>query len=70
MLSERLIEEARARGYTAIYLDTIPTTMTAANRIYAELGFSQVERYCDNPVLRPGCADNLSPDVVFFRKEL
>ena len=69
LLSERLIEEARTRGYTAIYLDTMPRTMQPANRIYAELGFAAVERYADNPVLREaaGCEDNGSPEVVFFR---
>ena len=70
LLSERLIEEAGARGYTAIYLDTMPGTMQAANRIYANLGFTAVERYTDNPVLRQqaACVDNRSPDVVFFRR--
>jgi putative acetyltransferase len=72
LLSERLVEEARARGYTAMYLDTMPTTMQAANRIYGDLGFCPVERYGDNPVLRqiPGSEDNRSPDVVFFRREI
>jgi GNAT superfamily N-acetyltransferase len=72
MLAERLIEEARVRSYTAIYLDTMPVSMAAANRIYGKLGFIPVERYADNPVLRQptGCADNRSPDVVFFRREL
>ena len=72
MLSERLMEQARARGYTAIYLDTMPATMQAANRIYTELGFVPVERYAGNPVLRqqPGCSDNRSPGVVFFRREI
>ena len=72
MLSERLIEEARTRGYTAIYLDTMPVTMQAANRIYTELGFAPVERYGDNAVLRqlPGSEDNRSPDVVFFHREI
>ena len=72
LLSERLIEEARARGYTAIYLDTMPASMQAANRIYAQLGFTPVERYADNPVLRQssGCEDNHSPEVVFFRLEI
>lgn len=71
-LSERLIEEARVRGYTSVYLDTMPNTMQAANRIYAGLGFVPVERYAENAVLRqqPGCADNSSPDVVFFRRTL
>jgi len=50
----------------------MPTTMQAANRIYADLGFVAVERYGDNPVLRqqPDCADNRSPGVVFFRREI
>ena len=65
-------DRARARGYTAIYLDTMPATMQAANHIYKELGFTPVERYADNPVLRQpsGCEDNRSPDVVFFRREI
>ena len=72
LLSEGLIEQARARDYTAMYLDTMPGTMQAANHIYVELGFAPLERYGDNPVLRPqqGSEDNRSPDVVFFRREL
>jgi GNAT superfamily N-acetyltransferase len=70
LLSDALVEQARARGYSAMYLDTMPATMRAANRIYAELGFVPVERYAENPVLRPGSEDNRSPDVVFFRREL
>jgi hypothetical protein len=72
LLSQRLIEEARARGYTAIYLDTMPGTMQAANRIYSSLGFAPVERYNENPILRQasGCEDNRSPEVVFFRREI
>jgi GNAT superfamily N-acetyltransferase len=72
LLSERLIEQARARGYTAIYLDTMPATMRAASRIYTAMGFSPVERYIDNAVLRQpsGCVDNRSPEVVFFRLEI
>jgi len=72
LLSERLVEEARARGYTAMYLDTMPNTMQAANHIYGDLGFAPVERYGDNPVLRQilGSEDNRSPDVVFFRREI
>jgi ribosomal protein S18 acetylase RimI-like enzyme len=72
MLSERLIEQAQTRGYTAIYLDTMPATMQAANGIYVGLGFAPVERYAGNPVLRQqtGCVDNRSPGVVFFRREI
>jgi len=72
LLSEHAIERARALGYSAIYLDTMPGTMQAANRLYAELEFVPVERYADNPVLRQpsGCEDNRSPEVVFFRRAL
>jgi ribosomal protein S18 acetylase RimI-like enzyme len=72
LLSERLIEQARLSGYTAIYLDTMPSTMRAAYRLYSDLGFTQVERYADNPVLRQrtGCAANGSPEVVFLRREI
>jgi putative acetyltransferase len=72
LLSHEVIEQARSLGYTAIYLDTMPATMRAANRIYAELGFAAVDRYTDNPVLRQpqGPVDNSSPEVMFFRREL
>ena len=72
LLSDGLVEQARARGYSAMYLDTMPATMRSANRIYTDLGFVPVEQYADNPVLRrlPGNEDNRSPDVVFFRREL
>ncbi len=59
-LAEALIVEAQRRGYAAMYLDTVPTAMQAAHRLYLALGFVPVERYNDNPV----------PDVVFFRRDL
>jgi GNAT superfamily N-acetyltransferase len=59
-LAETLILEAQRRGYTAMYLDTVPEAMQAAHHLYRTLGFVPVERYNDNPV----------PDVVFFRRDL
>lgn len=59
-LTEALIAEARKRGHTAMYLDTVPAAMKAAHYLYLALGFLPVERYNDNPV----------PDVVFFRLHL
>ena len=59
-LVEALITKAQRRGYTAMYLDTVPAAMQAAYHLYRELGFKPVERYNDNPV----------PDVVFFRRDL
>jgi len=55
-----LLDEARRQGFAAMYLDTLPASMEAAHRLYLDLGFTQVERYNDNPV----------PDVVFFRRSL
>ncbi len=52
------LDQARATGHTAIYLDTVPAAMPEANRLYAGLGFEEVTRYNTNPVA----------DVVFFRR--
>ena len=41
-------------------LDSVPAAMPEANRLYASLGFSPVERYNQNPVA----------NVEFFRKSL
>jgi len=52
-LAERIISEARTRGYTAIRLDTI-AFMTEAIKLYQSLGFQPIEPYRFNPI--PGVA--------------
>jgi putative acetyltransferase len=48
-LTERIIAEARARGYSSLKLDTLPS-MRAAQGLYAKLGFRDTAPYNDNPV--------------------
>lgn len=52
-LGERLcaicIQGAKAQGYTRLLLDT-DSGLTHANAIYEKLGFSDIERYYDNPM--------------------
>jgi len=49
-LAERLIEEARASGFTSMRLDTIAGRMDAAIALYERLGFRDIPAYYDSPV--------------------
>jgi GNAT superfamily N-acetyltransferase len=53
MLVHRIIQEARSAGYRRMRLDTLPS-MSAARRLYTELGFRPIAPYYPNPV--PGTA--------------
>jgi ribosomal protein S18 acetylase RimI-like enzyme len=48
-LANELIDDARARGYRTIMLDTLES-MSAARTLYRDLGFVPVEPYYDNPL--------------------
>lgn len=48
-LVERIIEEARIAGYARIALDVLPE-FTAAQRLYASLGFTEAPPVSFNPV--------------------
>lgn len=65
-LADAIVDLARARGYTAMYLDTMPLSMPAAYRLYVAMGFTAVDRYNQNPVLRQ--TDALA--IAFLRREL
>jgi ribosomal protein S18 acetylase RimI-like enzyme len=49
-LSTAVLDRARQTGRKAVYLDTAPESMSAAYRMYVEMGFVPCPRYNDNPV--------------------
>jgi GNAT superfamily N-acetyltransferase len=58
-LGERILADARARGYRAMRLDTIDT-MTPAIELYRSLGFRPIPAYRFNPI----------PGAVYFEADL
>jgi len=48
-LVARIIDEAQARGYAAMRLDTL-ASMAAAQGLYASFGFQHIEPYIYNPI--------------------
>ncbi len=58
-LSERLIDEARAMGFTVMKLDTLER-LTPAVRLYRSLGFAETRPYNHNP----------EADILYFERAL
>ena len=58
-LANELIEDARARGYRTMLLDTL-ASMSSARALYRDLGFVPVAPYYDNPL----------PGVLYMALEL
>jgi ribosomal protein S18 acetylase RimI-like enzyme len=58
-LAERMVEEARAIGYSTMRLDTLPS-MPAAIRLYEALGFARCPAYYETPL----------PDTIFMELKL
>jgi putative acetyltransferase len=48
-LTERILDAARARGYSAVLLDTLDD-MEAARALYEDLGFEEIPPYYHNPI--------------------
>lgn len=48
-LAERLIADAKGIGYDFMRLDTVPSKMGDANRMYRRLGFYEIPSYYHNP---------------------
>jgi putative acetyltransferase len=65
-LADAVVEAARARGYAAMYLDTMPHSMRAAYALYVAMGFVPVDRYNQNPVL----LQSEALEIAFLRREL
>ena len=47
--AERVVQEAREMGYTAMRLDTLPT-MQEAIALYRSIGFAEIDPYTENPI--------------------
>ena len=58
-LTVKCMEEGRRQGYTRMLLDT-NRDLVAANAIYEKLGFTDIEKYYENPL---GCSRYMALDL-------
>ena len=58
-LAERLVDDAKTMGFTAMRLDTLPR-LEAAIALYRKMGFEEIPAYYHNPI----------EGVVYFEKRL
>jgi len=49
-LTRAVLERAAAAGRKALYLDTVPSAMSSAHRLYLAMGFVPCGAYGDNPI--------------------
>ena len=49
-LTLAVLERAAKAGRRAVYLDTVPESMTTAHQLYLQMGFTPCAPYNDNPV--------------------
>ena len=49
-MTVNLVEEARRLGYARMRLDTLPSQMKEAIKVYRSLGFREIGPYYENPV--------------------
>lgn len=65
-LAEKALAFARQRGYAAMVLDTMPSTMQSAYMLYHHLGFEPMEHSWPGPAAAPADATQ----IAFLRKAL
>jgi putative acetyltransferase len=59
-LTQAVLDRATAAGRSSVYLDTVPSAMGAAHRLYLAMGFAPCDPY----------GDNLIEAVEYLRKAL
>ncbi|UWZ81759.1 GNAT family N-acetyltransferase [Occallatibacter riparius] len=59
-LTQAVLDRAQTAERNAVYLDTLPSAMPAAHRLYLDMGFTPCAAYNDNPI----------PDLAYLVKHL